>query len=139
MNWDLKRYYMIFHSYSITLEETLLNNNEILCIITRIILDDNSFVQHKIIIINLFKITTTTTTDNICKFVNIIIKSNNFDINKCINITNDGILNLKGKENCEIVQLKTEIENKRINNILKFILIIHYITYRTNLLGVDFL
>jgi len=84
----LKRYYMRFHSYSITLEETLLNNNEIVCIITRMFLYDNSFVHHKIIITNLFK---TTTTDNICKFVKIIIESKNFDHNKCINITNDCI------------------------------------------------
>ena len=47
-------------------------------------------------------------------------------------------LNLKGKDNCEVVQLKIEIENKRINDILEFILIIHYIKHRTNLLEVYF-
>jgi len=55
-----------------------------------------------------------------------------------MNITSDGSLNLKGKYNCEVVQLKTGIENKRINYILEFILIIHYIKHRTNLLEVDF-
>ena len=71
-----KKSYFNYNSYLIRLDETPINNKERLYIIIRMFLNNNnSYIQYKIIVINLFKYTST---NNNCKIVKKILKSKEF-------------------------------------------------------------
>ena len=116
--------------YTITSDGTPVNHNERICIVVRMFFKNNSFIEHKLTLNNIYK---NSTANNICDFIIKVLNNKDFKLGECVGITSDGAANMKGRLNGACVQLKEKIEKERTNFIIEFINIIHCMAHRTNL------